>query len=300
MSPAGGTAALSQRLDQALVWLVQTTQRTWDTLARSASGEGFGGSNAVASDPGPAVVLMAGGLTTLGAMMTFFMARRTLSSTPDPVNTRQSKKKAEESVDVYVSGAEPEQDREAEGADGEPSAFDGSMSSGSDPPDGTRRVVTASPTTGHDRGSTLADDVDGDGLETAEVEVLDRSSTEDGSHASRASGSRAQIFDRGLGAGQRVDADDPAMVLDRIRETDLGDPTVVHDTPNLYEIRLDDCRGCRSGPDRTESTAVEAGCPFEAGFLEGAMSRFTPGGVVVRETACRRWGDEACVFEIWY
>lgn len=301
---AATMAEMARRFDRIVLWLAQKTQQAWDALARSASGEGIGGSGAIASDTGPAVVLMAGGLTTLAAMMALFMARRSLGSEPDPVKTRESRKKARESVDVYVEG-----DRNGASSSSSSAPAEPGFSTPNDPQDASGRdeaegkdatqvaaVSVASNDKGPPRRRQAPDGRNGmETLETAEVEAVQAEAD-----ARQTVLAHERAFQRGQSVGERIQASDAREVLEHIQSSDLGDPKLIRSSPNLYEIQLDDCRGCRSHPSGNGEPNPQAGCPFEAGILEGSMSRFTPGGVVVRESACRRWGDEACVFEVWY
>lgn len=300
---------LSRHVETGLVWLSQWGQRAWNALAETAAGEGFSSSGTAAPETGPAVILMAGGLTTLVGVMAFFMARRSLSSVPEPVNTRKSKQKARESVDIYVDGGET---RGTNGGsdNGSPPA------AASDPPDadtseavqGLQITYTVADEDVHaawsaPRSATEEEDPPAETLEVAEVEALDPEDLQQLDEAPPAadpSSEAHRAFKRGRSAGARAPATCPTEVLDCIEEAGLGQASLLRSTPNLYELRIDRCRGCRSSRPDGGSTDARAGCPLEAGFLEGSMSRFLPGGVVVRETECRRWGDEACAFEVWY
>lgn len=301
MSTISVLSEASQRLDEGLVWLVYRARQAWDALARSASGEGLSGSGGAIAAPGPPVVLMTGGLTTLAVVMTLFMARRSLSSTPDPVNTRGSRKKARESVDIYVDGEEADRTSDLETAivsepDGGAEETDRGQAPAGDATSSNWTVVqtrTRDPAAGSHQAASS---------ESGSLQTVTQEEVEDDPPDGRTDPGPRPLgaFQRGRSAGQRVRATDASEVLDALQAANLGQPVIQQSTPNLFEIKLDGCRGCRQGKPADTRNGEQDACPFEAGFLEGAMSRVQPGGVVVRETACRRRGAEACVFEVWY
>lgn len=299
-------------------------------LSQVVSKEGFGGGGGAGADPGPAIVLMIGGLVTLATILALAMARRSLGSTPEAVNTRQSKQKAREAVDIYVDGS-PDEDRPTRtseaGSVGTASA--GNPSGGTDAgagkaagdgplaPEWVSTTSLSSSADGGDRDPSPAggdpdppDSQDGSEPSTsgggaqvgAAAAAQAARPTGEGEGAVAAAGAEGSpnSFERGRAAGARVDADDSGEVLRCLVEARLGSPMIVRSTGNLSVIRLEECLGCSSDEPGDRESEAQPGCPFEAGFIEGAMSQVSQDGVVVRETACRRWGDEACEFEIWF
>ncbi|MEA3199069.1 MAG: hypothetical protein QOE90_497 [Thermoplasmata archaeon] len=117
-------------------------------------------------------------------------------------------------------------------------------------------------------------------------------------HASDAyRGPRDLEFERGRGAGARVNATSLDAVLDRMVETEMGDPRITRVLPGFLKLNLYACRGCgREGPS---SQGVE-GCAFECGYLEGALGRVAGKTAIVHEVRCRNAGAPACEFEAWY
>lgn len=292
---------LSREFQQGVLWLSRRSREAWDALANSASGQSSGSSGALSTEAGPAVVLMAGGLTTLAALMTFFLARSSVSSKPDPVNTRGSRQKARESVDVYVDGGQTKRSDEqnpevaAAGAGEQANPAEQKRSTA---PEGMIEITSNGTEWRTTSPASAGPSDEDDEIETLGPEDIEPIEEDDlpwiggGSDVQRS-------FQRGQTAGAKAPVSSTSDVFDCIVASNLGQPSLVRSTPNLYEIRLSDCRGCRSS-EGGQAPDAQAGCPFEAGFLEGAMSRFIPGGVVVRETECRSWGDEACAFEVWY
>lgn len=309
---------LSQKLD-ALAWrLTEALTAAWRTLETSARGEGLGGTAAPA-EPAPAVILMAGGLTTLAAVLSLLSMRTKMGSNQGPSGTAGSGRAARSSVDVYLDGSESLDTTQAESSSSDKSQSPMSQRDEASPGDaseaghtnrtGGGRLIPTSTDPGESlngspRTTERAEDPQTPEafVETVEpvpmMEPLeDERSTSQGTPFE---GSAQQAFERGRSAGERLQASDHEAVLAKVDGIGLGTPEIAYRTPNLYKVRLDGCSGCRSNLEASEAAHGKAGCPFEAGFLEGAMSGFTPGGVVVREVACTHWGDKGCVFEIWY
>lgn len=110
-------------------------------------------------------------------------------------------------------------------------------------------------------------------------------------------GPRDLEFERGRSAGVRVDAGNLDAILDRMVETEMGEPRITRVLPGFVKLNLYACRGCgRQGP----SSQGVAGCAFECGYIEGALSRATGKAAIVHEVRCRTSGATACEFEAWF
>lgn len=287
--------------------LMMWARDAWMFLGRNVEGQGFGG-----PDPGnqePALILMVGGLTTLTVLIAWSMASRSLGSQPDPVNTRESRKKAQEAVDIHVEEPRSPPDPASSPREGPPATDDQSASD----PHGEWGVTTsfaAQRGSGDGAAGSRASAAEagaprptgpgpGPGQETLQAAKVKPVAEGEGGAAVEPA-SPSGMFQRGRLAGERVDVDDGADVFQQIEESGLGTPKIARDTPSLTVVRLQDCAGCRAGGDDVHDPAARAGCSFEAGFLEGSMSQVVEDGAVVREAACSQWGDHACEFEVWY
>lgn len=286
--------------------LAYYTGKAWHALSQTARGEAVGGNQGVSVDPGPAVILMIGGLTTFIAVLSLFMAKRSLGSEPDPVNTRESKRKATDAVDVYVNGSQSPSDAD-QGSDAPASSptLGPSAEEGPEPDeDWTTTTAPTLPEAGtaqvQDAPQNPREGTEPVGSLVVQVNDPDAKPPPGQKEATPIVATPNHAFARGRLAGERVDATDDGRVLRCLVEAGLGTPAIVRSTPNLFVIRLEDCQGCRPRMHHDSDHEADEGCPFEAGFLEGVMSQVTSDETVVRETACRRWGDEACDFEVWY
>lgn len=307
----------SRRADEIITTLAYFTVEAGRALANAARGQGVGEDQVAAVDPGPATIMI-GGLTTMVTILSLFMARRSLGSEPEPVNTRASKRKADEAVDVYLDGssssdeAASASDSAASNGGSESGSSNGgteSVSSSGGPPPSSGEGPWTTTTT----GAAGQDDAASPGRtndpsrapqagaeELVEVEQTQAQAAVHAESGPVADADGNHEFARGCRAGKGVEAEDPDEVLGCLEAAELGTPSIVQSTPNLIVVRLEGCRGCRSPTHHEEDHGRQQGCPFEAGFLEGAMGQVLPDGAVVRETACRRGGDEACDFEVWY
>ncbi len=110
-------------------------------------------------------------------------------------------------------------------------------------------------------------------------------------------GPRDLEFERGRAAGARAGAETLDHVLDRMVETEMGDPRIVRALPGFLKVNLYSCRGCgREGP----STQGVEGCAFECGFIETAFTRALGRTAIAHEVHCRTSGAPACEFEVWF
>lgn len=297
----------SRRAEEVISVLAYYTVEAWHALAQAARGQGVGESQVGAVDPGPATIMI-GGLMTMVTILGMFMARRSLGSTPEPVNTRASKQKADEAVDVYLDGSSGSSNGATQPdarASGPSSDSNGASSGATDRSSGEDpwTTNTTAPSTSEDAASAQPRPEEAGGGPAGEKLVqVEHAHAEARTPATadRSDASANHAFARGCRAGQRVDVEDTEDVLRCLTEANLGTPSIVQSTPNLILVRLDDCRGCRRRTARERDGDGTEGCPFEAGFLEGAIGKVLEDGAVVRETACSRWGDEACDFEVWY
>lgn len=110
-------------------------------------------------------------------------------------------------------------------------------------------------------------------------------------------GPRDLEFERGRAAGARVAVKSLDDVLDRMVETDMGEPRIVRSLPSFLKLRLHACRGC--GREGVSGPGVE-GCAFECGFIESALTRALGRSAVAHEVHCRNAGAAACEFEVWF
>jgi len=110
-------------------------------------------------------------------------------------------------------------------------------------------------------------------------------------------GPRDLEFERGRAAGARVTAKSLDDVLDRMLETEMGEPRIVRSLPSFLKLRLHACRGC--GREGVSGSGVD-GCAFECGFIESALTRVLGRSAVAHEVRCRNTGAAACEFEVWF
>lgn len=89
--------------------------------------------------------------------------------------------------------------------------------------------------------------------------------------------------------------DRPMVAIVKAR---LGEPRILYHRPSGTRIRLYRCRGCR-GVEGSEATDASGGCPSELEDLRTVFVQTTGRQTLkVRETACRRRGDDFCDFEV--
>lgn len=113
-------------------------------------------------------------------------------------------------------------------------------------------------------------------------------------------GPRDEEFRRGRLAGARMGAQTVDELMDRLVETEMGEPRILRSLPNLMRVQLQGCRGCGASVVRATTKDGVGGCAFECGLLEGALEDVLGVRVVVHEVACRGQGAAACEFEVWY
>ncbi|WP_042355981.1 V4R domain-containing protein [Bacillus rubiinfantis] len=82
-------------------------------------------------------------------------------------------------------------------------------------------------------------------------------------------------------------------VLAFFKELRIGIPTVLESKDNEYLVKIDDCF-CKGLPVH-EGKKV---CDLEGAILEGAISRFYDGKVMVREEKCNVSGDSHCEYRV--
>lgn len=287
----------------------------WLLLAGDVQGEGL--ADGAPADLGPAVVLMVGGLIMLVAMIAWSLIRQSLNHRPDPVKTRQSWQEAREAVDIHVDGSPdggeplPSLDPDPSPEDDRPAAADASYANGSRGDWGITSTFRANGGTNGDDGEAFRSrepTPDAGGSRPAgaaagavqETVQAAKAAPAREAQAGAAVPSPSGTFERGRVAGERIEADDVEGVLRRLAESGLGEPRIARTARSLAVVRVDDCRGCRACEAGGGDPSARAGCSFEAGFLEGALSQVIEGGAVVREASCRKWGDASCEFEVWY
>ncbi|MGG1401150.1 4-vinyl reductase [Bacillus salipaludis] len=82
-------------------------------------------------------------------------------------------------------------------------------------------------------------------------------------------------------------------VLSHFQELKIGIPTVLESKDNEYLVKIDDCF-CRGLPTHPGNKV----CDLEGAILDGAISRFYDGRVMVNEEKCNVNWDSHCEYRI--
>lgn len=82
-------------------------------------------------------------------------------------------------------------------------------------------------------------------------------------------------------------------VLSHFEELKIGIPTVLESNDNEYLVKIDDCF-CKGLPAHPGNKV----CDLEGAILEGAISSFYDGRVMVHEEKCNVNGDSHCEYRI--
>ncbi|MCD4838281.1 MULTISPECIES: V4R domain-containing protein [Neobacillus] len=91
--------------------------------------------------------------------------------------------------------------------------------------------------------------------------------------------------------GQSLPVENMEEVLSFFKELKIGIPSIIESTEKEIHIRIDDCF-CKGLPTHPGNKT----CDLEGAILEGAISRFNNGKVMVKEVKCNVNGDPYCEY----
>lgn len=81
--------------------------------------------------------------------------------------------------------------------------------------------------------------------------------------------------------------------LELFKQLKIGIPTIIDKKENEYHIRIEECF-CKGLPVHEGNMT----CDLEGAILEGALSRFYDGLVMVKEVKCNVNGDDYCEYMV--
>lgn len=96
---------------------------------------------------------------------------------------------------------------------------------------------------------------------------------------------------RKIGKSLPVQSIDEALAM--FEELKIGIPTIIDSKENEAHIKIEDCF-CKGLPVHQGNMT----CDLEGAVLEGAISRFYEGKVIVHEVKCNVNGDEHCEYRV--
>lgn len=100
-----------------------------------------------------------------------------------------------------------------------------------------------------------------------------------------------------VAVGRKIGQSLPVQKIDEVlahfQELKIGIPTVLDSKENEYLVKIDDCF-CKGLPPHPGNKV----CDLEGAIIEGAISRFYDGRVMVSEEKCNVNGDSHCEYRI--
>ena len=87
------------------------------------------------------------------------------------------------------------------------------------------------------------------------------------------------------------------QALDQVLHQRVGEPRLLRHRAHYSLVRVYACRSCEGTSKGNFRHKVE-GCPYERAAIETAFQGTYGNQSLARETACRRWGDAACEYEV--
>ncbi len=108
-------------------------------------------------------------------------------------------------------------------------------------------------------------------------------------------GGKGTTLTIGRKIGENLPVQSLEEVLDIFQQLKIGIPRILHQDDRIVRVAVDDCF-CKGLPELDEKMV----CDLEGAIMEGAINKFSPRKVTVRETKCNVHGDEHCEYEIRY
>ncbi|MFJ7726534.1 V4R domain-containing protein [Neobacillus sp. NPDC097160] len=100
-----------------------------------------------------------------------------------------------------------------------------------------------------------------------------------------------------IAVGRKIGSTLPVSKIDEVlshfEELRIGIPTIIDSKDDEYLVKIDDCF-CKGLPAHPGNKV----CDLEGAILEGAISRFYDGRVMVHEEKCNVNGDSCCEYRI--
>lgn len=93
--------------------------------------------------------------------------------------------------------------------------------------------------------------------------------------------------------GQSLPVETIEDVLSIFKELKIGIPTIMEEKDNEYLISIEDCF-CKGLPVHPGHKV----CDLEGAIIEGAISRYYNGRVIIKEEKCNVNGNEHCEYRI--